>query len=329
MPRVEIALAANGSYFYGMFVTACSIAKSARKDCRLSFNILDGGLAEDDYNFMVKKVRQCHADSIFNRLLVSDEMFAAYPAWHGNKMAYARLILPSTLPEKDWCIYCDVDFVWLRDIVELWEMRDEHIALIGTADGNGDTLAREESWFAKKGFPFDRETYFCSGLCFFNLKAFRAQKLITRCAEILEANPDIQFPDQAVLNIVTYGGCKIVSRDWQRFTYELTEKIVRLGCVIHYAGEIPWKPFVKHGMISGSFYLWHQMNARYRGISTWQSLRMFYSPWNILRHRMPYYFWRLPGMIGALKIVCRVLGKSPAVWQMKAARVRRLVVGDG
>ena len=109
---------------------------------------------------------------------------------------------------------------------------------------------------------------------------------------------------------------------------DLTQEEVNRGVVIHYAGEIPWKPFGKHGMVSGSFYLWHQMNARYRGITTWQSLRMFYSPWQIVSHRLPYYFWRLPGMIGALKIVCKVLHKSPSVWRMKEARVRRLVI-DG
>jgi len=43
MEAIQIALAANAPYFCGMVVTACSIAKSARADCRLVFNILDGG----------------------------------------------------------------------------------------------------------------------------------------------------------------------------------------------------------------------------------------------------------------------------------------------
>lgn len=40
---IDIALASDGGYFCGLFVTACCIAKHADKAANLRFNILDGG----------------------------------------------------------------------------------------------------------------------------------------------------------------------------------------------------------------------------------------------------------------------------------------------
>ena len=325
--KIEIALAADGGYFPGLFVTACSIAEHAAKDVALRFHLLDGGIAAKDRAYLEERVRALHAESSFDWLVVDEKMFAAYPKWNGNRMAYARLILPSALPDVGWIVYCDVDFLWLRDIAELWAEREEGLALIGTPDGTRMTREIDGPWFEKWGEKFDPETYFCSGLCFMNLKVFREKNLIAKCEEVM-ARPGITFPDQAALNIATRGLTKMLRRDvWQRFTLQLAQDELDRGVVIHYAGEIPWTPIVRRGMISGTFRLWHEAHAHYRGISVWRSLRMFYSPWTIIRYRAPYLFWRLPGMLFALKILCRILHKSDDVWGMKYVRTRRFAYG--
>ena len=241
MEAIDIALAADGGYFCGLFVTACSIAKYASKVVTLRFNILDGGIDERDWKSLVEKVSALHSAVEFKRLSVNGDMFADYPDWHGNKMAYARLMLPDALPDADWCIYCDVDFLWMRDITELWAERDERYVFIGTMDGAEWTLAREKVWFEKNGYPFDPKMYFCSGLCFFNLKAFREQGLVRKIERILRRHSDIQYPDQAALNIATFGQTKIVSQIWQRFPERVTQTDLNEGCVVHHAGELPWK----------------------------------------------------------------------------------------
>lgn len=326
MEQIEIALAANQSYVQGLYVTACSIAEHCDKVYGLRFNVLDSEIPDADKKFVEEKVRALHANSSFRWIPVNEQMFVGLQKWNGGYMVYTRLLLPKLLSDCDWAIYCDCDFLWWRDIAELWRERDDRFGVISTVDGSSVILNEDAPWFRANGFPFDLKTYFCAGLTFFNLKMFREKGWQERCLELLQTHPP--YNDQSVLNVVTEGVKKLLAKPkWQCFTLELSQKEMDDGVVIHYAGEIPWKPFGKHGMISGSFYLWHQMNARYRGIATWQSLRMFYSPWQIVRHRAPYYFWRLPGMIGALKIVCKVLHKSPSVWRMKEARVRRLVVG--
>lgn len=331
MEIIDIALASDSGYFCGLFVTAYSIAKYANKDVVLRFNILDGGIGNEDWALLKSKVGELHKEVEFRKLPVDDAMFADYPAWHGNKMAYARLMLPEVLPEVDWCVYCDVDFLWMRDIAELWKERDDKYAFIGTKDGADWTLKREQAWFEKHGYPFDPEKYFCSGLCFFNLKAFREQGLIRKIEAILKAHSDIQYPDQAALNIATFGQTKIVPKCWQQFHQDVTPQMVQDGCVIHYAGAIPWKvPKGAASLLRDLDLLWHQMNAEARGITVWQSLRKYMSAGNIVYYRglrnLLYWLNRIH-CLGWLKwLLCKTSHKG--VWDFWIMAMARIITGS-
>lgn len=283
---IDIALAADSGYFCGLLVTASSIAKYAREDARLRFNILDGGIDKKDWKLLEKGIKGLHRNSEFRRLPVDENLFKKFPAWHGNKMAYARLMLPDVLQDVEWCIYCDVDFLWLNDICKLWSERDDKYAFIGTIDGVESTLEMEKVWFEKNGYPFDADKYFCSGLCFFNLKAFREQELATKIAKILEKHTDIQYPDQAALNIVTFGQTKLVDKNWQQFHQYVTPAMVKDGVVVHFAGAIPWRQRKGMAILVRDLDLkWYKINAEVRDISLWKSLRMYLSVGYILWHR--------------------------------------------
>lgn len=324
MPKIEIALAANAPYFCGMLVTVCSIAKSARTACRLSFNILDGGLEEIQKAFMERCVKDFHPDSTFRYLLVNDELFENYPAWHGNKMAYARLMLPTALPDVKWIVYCDVDFLWLRDIAELWAERDDSLAFVGVQDLCEVTRRSEKAWFEARGYPFDMDNYFCSGLCFMNLKAFREEGLVGKIKDVLDKHKDIQFPDQAALNIVTWGRRKLVDGRWQRFARNLTADDLSRGVVIHHAGAIPWKrtSWVLNPLTDATM-MWHRANAKFRGISVWRSLRTWFPIWYILWHRGIYWLAQVPGVKWGVKTLCAMSGHQGA-WRLFEANARRL-----
>lgn len=321
MLRIEIGLAADQGYFCGLLATAGSIAIHARQDVELRYNILDGGICEKDWAYFQERIRHFHSKSSFNRIPVDEKMFEKYPAWNGNRMAYARLLLPETLKDVDWLVYCDVDFTWMRDIAELWEEREDGIALIGTKDGADWTLDREEKWFKKHGYPFDREKYFCSGLCFMNLEEFRKHNLIAKCQEVM-SHDDIQYPDQAALNVATWGRTKLVPQVWQRFTEVVTQEEIDKGVVIHHAGEVPWKKLRGPlSMLSDTMLIWHKMNAKIRGISTWASLRTYFLLGEIIYHRTLVYICRCPGIRQALRWGLRAI-KHPGVWSLLDIRSR-------
>ena len=281
---IDIALAADGGYFCGLFVTACSIAKYADKAASLRFNILDGGISNEDWGLLTQKVMAYHPQSEFRRLPITGETFKDCLLWHGNHMTYARLLLPDLLPNSDYCIYCDVDFLWMRDISELWAERQDDIALISTFDGAKSTWDVDGGWLVAHGFEFSPDDYFCAGLTFFNLKYFREHSLHKRCFELLKMKPP--FNDQTVMYIATKGKTKLVSLCWQRIHQYVVPQMIEEGAVIHYAGAIPWKPInTKLGLMGDLMLLWHRMNAEARGITLWQSLRMHFGIGHILWHR--------------------------------------------
>ena len=326
MERIEIALASDQGYFCGLIVTACSIAKSCKSaDDVLSFTILDGGIKDADFALLEAKVRGYHAKSEFRRISVNDETFKDCPIWNGNRMTYARLMLPYLLKDVDYCIYCDVDFLWMRDIAELWRERRPDIALISTMDGNLDTLKVDGDWLKAHNLPFDPASYFCAGLTFFNLKMFREAGMAARCFELLKLTPP--FNDQTVMYVATYGKQKLVEkRKWQVFTYELTQSILDAGCVVHHAGEIPWKVYTSPlSIFSDAKMLWLRFYAEIYGISTWAAVRRFHPAGSFIYHRALYWFLRTPGIRQLIRFAL-IAAHKPGAWKMFEARSRGLKI---
>ena len=298
METIEIALAADGGYFDQLFVTATSMAAYCRTDdAELRFNILDGGIREDDWAYLVEKVNSLHEKSSFNRIPVDQALFGKFPTWNGNRMAYARLLLPEVLKDVDWVLYSDCDFLWLRDVTELWKERDNAFAVLAVRDA-GSWESKERTWFSKNGFDINgrgrplsqegstHENYFCSGMCLFNLKRFREEKIIEKTASILEQHQDVPFVDQTALNVTCAGAVKLVDEKWMRFTHFLTPETHALPSVIHHAGEVPWRFVRRTQPLSDTMLLWHRFNAKVRDISLWCSLRRYFSPAQIVAHRL-------------------------------------------
>ena len=308
---IEIALAADGGYFDQLFVTATSMATYVRHEVRLSFNILDGGIELTDWNYLVEKVRQCHPSSTFNRISVDEKLFAAYPKWNGNRMAYARLLLPDILKDVDWILYSDCDFLWMRDVAELWQERDDRFTVVSVRD-EGSWNNKERLWYEKNGYTVDGTHYFCSGMCLFNLKRFRSERLSHKVSDVLLAHPDVPYVDQTALNIVCAGSVKLVSCKWMCFTHELTEELHAKPAVIHHAGEVPWRFVRRLQQLSDTMLMWHDFNATIRGITRWQSLRKKFSISQIVWHRMLALSMRFKLIRGFANGGCYLLKKGGA-----------------
>ena len=325
METIEIALAANESYVCGLFVTACSIAERCDRGCALRFNVLDSEIPAESKAMVEAKVAELHPHASFRWIPVNEQMFVGLQKWNGGYMVYTRLLLPKLLSDCDWVIYCDCDFLWLRDVAELWRERDERYGVISTVDGSSDILNGDAPWFRKNGFPFDLKTYFCAGLTFFNLKMFRENGWQERCLDLLQLHPP--YNDQSVLNVVTDGVKKLLPKSsWQCFALELTKEAVERGVVIHHAGAIPWKrtSWILNPLTDATM-LWHRANAKFRGISVWRSLRTWFPVWYILWHRGIYWVAQVPGVKWGLKTLCAMMGHH-GVWRLFEANTRRLGV---
>lgn len=237
---VEVAMASDAGYAVGMYVTAASIALYASEDVCLSFTFLDGGIPDVEFNSFIKNLMRCHPSVSYRRIKVDESVYDEFPSWRGNKMAYARFMLINELRDIDFVIYCDVDFLWMKDIAELWKMRDENVVLQAVRDP-GVTTTKEPQWFRDHGYEFNAQTYLCSGFLFMNLKMLREENFEEKAFALIRKHPDFLFADQESFVILLGERTRFLDDSWMRFSKFLESKDFDRPLVCHFVNDIPWK----------------------------------------------------------------------------------------
>lgn len=284
MERIELALAANGgAYSDALILTAASVARFASRDVVLRFHILDGGL---DFDRLVSTVGRMHPHVEFDRLVVDERRLSTLPNFHGSWMPYARLLLPELLPDVEFVIYCDVDFLWMADVVELWRQKVSGKMIQSTRDGFPPSEENERRWCESHGYVFPVGRYFCSGLCLFDLNKCRAVGFRGEVFGFLAKHPDIMLPDQTAMNVLYRDNVHLFQKQWQQFPRMLNPKEFGLPVVLHFAGEAPWKISHTTHMVTDAQLLWFRWRATVFGTSLWKSLRSAYSAHQIVLWRM-------------------------------------------
>ena len=273
METVEIAFAANAGYFWGLCVTATSIAVNASKNLALSFNLLLDNVPASSVDNLSKRLAELHPHVRCKTYPISLDSFKDYPTLHGNHVTYARLLLPKLMPESDYVIYCDVDFLWLADIGELWAQRNPDIILQGVVEGLN--IKREQEWARTRGLTFNPESYICAGLCLFNLALMRKEGSVGKMFSFLQEHPDVLMHDQTTLNACYVNRIRLLPSKWME--YDLSRKFdEKIQNVWHYSGgSAPW--IIPRGFHTQSwwkaYYCWHCYSKLYHKCLFWTSIR--------------------------------------------------------
>ena len=262
--RIEIALASDGGYAVGLMVSAVSIAAFASKSAMLSFTFVDGGFSDSFYEALTRRINAVHPLAEARRVRLDVARFAAFREWRGNKVAYARFMLPELLPDASYVVYCDVDTLWLADISVLWNLRDRAASVLAVRDPNIDDTCERE-WFESRGFKYDSARYFNSGVMLMNLDLFRRNRLAERAYDILSEFPDSLFADQGPLNIVAGDTLKLLDDSWMRFTTGIVSEDFALPLVCHYVNDVPWKRETLIRECSDARMAWHFFRAGFCG----------------------------------------------------------------
>lgn len=285
---IEIAMAANDAYFDGLLVTACSIARFADRGVQLAFTILDGGIKSENLSFLKNRVHVFHPRTTLQVIKINEADLSAFPLFHGNRMAYARLLLPLLKPETKHIIYCDVDFLWMADIAALWNLQEDSLPYQSTKDMVQSTIDFEREWFRRNAIPFNVDRYFCTGLSFFNLKAFREQDMTKSICKFLREHQDVLLADQTAMNALIGNKTGLLPQCWQVIPRYVPDSIYDTPIVLHYAGEPPWSISNISKMLTDTQLLWFRFDATIRGCSIWQSLRRYYSAPRIIASRLTF-----------------------------------------
>jgi lipopolysaccharide biosynthesis glycosyltransferase len=288
---IVVALAADQNYYKGLLVTTCSMARYARKDCFITWVILDGGICLEDIEDLKQCILRDHDRSSFKVMRLDKTVFDGVASYNGSIMTYARLLLPRLLPDCEFVIYCDVDFLWRADIFELWQLRNTKYIVQSTLDERicHEGSSAEDRWGIKYGYSFDRNHYFCAGLCVFNLDRLRLGTY-DNLIKIMYDCPDAPMADQTIMNAVfDNSDIGLLPQRWQRLVVEITEEKTREPLVLHFASIPPWRA-ENAKLISDAMLSWFKEYSRVRGISTLSALGTVHNKFFAVFSRLSFLF---------------------------------------
>ena len=307
-PPISVSCASDHAYFCGLWVTLHSLCTHCAEGCALRLHILDGGLTAEDRAALSTLAGRFPGKTIDVRLHPIDPSdFSSLPKWRGNHVAYARLMLQDLLPDEDYTLYTDVDTLWLRDVSELWALRDDTPC---KAVPDGSCLPLYSSGEAKTkvfrslGVEIRPENYFCSGLLLMNLRALRDMGFTQRWMHLLSDKPSaLSFPDQDLYNLILpYPLTKPLDWRWGEFSATYGLRPIDGPRVIHYANAAPWTH--KASAVAMLWWDWLAHHAGFEPLNVqakalrrrWKGIRfkdwVIHSPIGSLYNR--FLAWRKP-----------------------------------
>ena len=209
--RIHVALAANKKYLPGLLVTMSSMARSASKPELLRFHIFADGLSIADENRATQAVTVHGVQKPEFIKPDLSEITANFSNSNYHHIVFLRLFFCTLFP-FEWVLYTDVDTLWLRDVCELWSLRDSSKSVMWCQDI--PSIARGVKAYSTWNPTFDPSTYCCSGVMLMNLKLMRQMNLPTQCIDFVHNWGTPLFVDQDILNYVCRDSAAIIPQHW-------------------------------------------------------------------------------------------------------------------
>lgn len=231
--KLHIVYATDDAYLKLVTASAVSAIRQAATPEALVLHILDCGISDERWEWFVAQVGPTTS---VHRHRIEMERFSAFRAWHGSLATYARLFLPTLLPEADWCLYVDGDTLFTDDPAKAFVSRADDVAIVGPED---NASPQSRAWFAQQGFQKDWTHYFCAGFILINLAWFRAHNGTQWCMDFLRAHPDAPFPDQDALNLYCEGHIRLFPTGWGVLSERMSD--CDTPGLIHYVVDLPTK----------------------------------------------------------------------------------------
>jgi len=260
---MRIALTSDETYSPGLLCAVLSILSFTRAGCTTgtTFHILDGGLKDETWGTLERKTSAFGENIRLLRHPLSRDLFTGLPLqWDGlpshydGAMAYARLLLPSLIPE-DQVIFVDTDMLFFCDMQEIWdEPLGDHL-IAACQDSNVMYLANDS--LTELSEQERNLWYFSAGLMKVNLDLWRKEDVQHRTFQLLrEYGPQCTWADQTALNACLKGRVKYLDRRWNRFSMKefFLADFTGGDVNIHYIAHP--KPWVKYEFKNLSYLIW-------------------------------------------------------------------------
>jgi lipopolysaccharide biosynthesis glycosyltransferase len=264
---IVVVITVDDGYCHQALVTLTSLLMSAKKTTFYKINVFVPREFGDESKKKLLTLEKTYSENCTIEFISMEDCFTnSYISAHFTNVVYYRLRAPSVLNKRSRCIYMDTDIIVEEDLSELFEI-DLQGRLLGgvldSASGYRNEKEKMERESYQKAFNIKTlDHYINSGVLLWDLDACRAAKVEDRFRDFLKKykNPsqhdqttinaslsteeilllDFRFNTQAYMfSEAPYG------QDKDRFSLIFDEKQWKTAwerpCIIHFAGEKPWK----------------------------------------------------------------------------------------
>ncbi len=249
---IHLVYALDGNYVFPTMVSAASAAYLTK--AKLIIHLFDCGMSDAQFEDARKRISNLNPTTEVVRYILDKERFKDFRAWKGSIATYSRMLTCQILKDVDWAIFFDGDTIWMRDIAELWNLREEKYLVQGSVDNRPEG---EKGWLEANYITLNQ--YFCAGLMLMNLKRMREESIAQKCVDFVLAHPDVPTVDQTALNVVCNHSVKFLPPEWGVFSCggELNNISVpyQIGA-LHYVSDLPWCRARKISMITDVVNCW-------------------------------------------------------------------------
>lgn len=238
--QLHLAYAADEKYARYVEVAIRAAYCKASRPADLIIHFLDCGLSDETWEGVQSRVKATVPAATLIRHVIAMARFQGFKTWWGSQAIYARLFLPTLLPDVEWCLYADADTLFLEDPLMLCDCFDPSLLLQGYPDPSCACEPRVQEWFRKVGCVAVHGQYLCSGFLIFNLKKWREEGIEAKSLKLLDENPGAAYPDQDALNAACSDRLGVLPEGWGTFTSRMFA-VDRPKCVHYFARESPWR----------------------------------------------------------------------------------------
>lgn len=269
--NIFVVCAADNNYAMPLAVTMRSVLENLSSNRKITFFIIDGGIADVNKQKILKSIiaEKCEVKFV----LISDSLLKDIEEAHktmgsANQLKIAeyvsiasfyRLLIPELVPKEiNKVIYLDCDLVVNANLERLWEI-----------DINGNyVLAAQDTWIRNFSSPTGylnyqkleldpNSKYFNAGVLVINLKKWRENGFTVRAINYFKENLEyIGWYDQGILNAMLVDQWGEIDQRWNisptstycysswqesPFSEDVYNNVINDPYIIHYVSDKkPW-----------------------------------------------------------------------------------------
>ena len=244
MKKIDIVFCFDENQWMQAGVAMASLLLSSKGKCSyniyciISDNVLDCFKSDLEQN-----VKKYDNNSTINFIKNGDKFNKAYTSRHLSTATYFRLQIHKLLPNLDKIIYCDVDTIFCKDLVEMDKIDIGDNLIGGVLDVDLLKDKTFDHWYNKNlrndlNFNLKSLYGYCinAGILIMNLKQIRKSKVEKVWDELLKYK--FFLHDQDILNISCYNSIKYIDPKYNVLVHTLDTKIEEFNCHNEYKNKI-------------------------------------------------------------------------------------------